>query len=108
MNTLNAKVKTVRTPVHSITWNNVIYRPHMVSDFLGFVAFLVKDDWFTINIEGEEFKVHIYFDGYVGFNATTDNYDGPDRLNLCHSTKSRADALAGLVEQLSENILEKQ
>jgi hypothetical protein len=90
----------------SVTWNRREYNRHMIANFVGFIIWLVKDDWFIVNIEGYDFTVRIHYDGFSGWFCTTSNYDGPeDGINSNHSLISREDALEGLVEKISEAML---
>lgn len=88
-------------------WNHKCYDKSLITDFFGFVAWLVGSENFTLTVNGRDFKVTLSHDGWAA-SAVTSNYDGHgDHLNLAHA-KTAAEALEDLTEKLSEAIIEER
>lgn len=90
----------------SIIWNHKFYhKTKAFTDFFGFVAWLVKNEQFTVLIDGRGFNVTITCDENACTASTSDH--GGDNLQV-HHARTRAEALEGLVEKLSEAIYEER
>lgn len=92
----------------SIIWNKKFYhKTKAMPDFFDFVAWLVKNEQFTLVIDDRGFDVVLSHDGWAA-SATTSNYDGyGDNINTAIG-KTYGEALESLVEKLSEAIYEEK
>ena len=89
-------------------WNHKIYtRGNVPSSFLGFILRMVKDyELFKLEIEGDEMEVTLEYGFGVWTAKVPDRYEGDNLWSNWGFT--RASALHGLVERISESILSRE